>query len=134
MALMQWSEELSVGVVEMDRQHKRLIELINRLYEAMSSGQGDNVKKDVLGELAMYTKVHFSAEERLLRECGYPHLAGHKALHDQLAAKVLDLNAKVQAGQMVPSVSLGGFLKDWLVSHIMQQDKKYAQFLAAPVR
>ena len=131
MASLQWSEDLSVGVVEMDRQHKRLVDLVNRLYEAMAAGRGDNIKMQILTELLTYTKVHFAAEERLMRECGYPQLTDHKCLHDQLTDKVIQLNEKVRNGQMVPSVSLGTFLKDWLVQHIIQQDKKYSQFVCA---
>lgn len=134
MAVLQWSEELSVGVVEMDRQHKKLVDLVNRLYEAMAAGQGDDVKKDILNELAMYTRVHFVAEEHLMRDRGYPTLTAHKALHDELTAKVKELNTKVQNGLLVPSVSLGNFLKDWLLKHIAQEDKKYGQFITATVR
>ena len=133
MALIQWSEKLSVGVVEMDRQHQKLVSLVNRLYDAMASGQGDDIKKDILSELVMYTRVHFAAEERLMSQHNFPQLAAHKALHDQLTTKAVELNAKVQKGQMVPSVSLGNFLKDWLTEHICQQDKQYGRFIAAPV-
>ncbi len=133
MALLQWSENLSVGVIEMDRQHKKLVDLVNHLYEAMAVGKGDDVKKEILTELATYTKVHFSTEERLMREYGYPQLTDHKRLHDELTNKVIQLNEKVQKGQMVPSVSLGNFLKDWLVQHIMEQDKKYGQFICTAV-
>ena len=133
MALLQWSEKLCVGVAEMDRQHQRLVELVNRLYDAMSSGKGDDVKKEILTGLITYTKVHFAAEERLMAQYGYPHLASHKGLHDALTSKVVQLNEKVQKGQMVPSVSLSSFLKDWLVKHIVQEDSRYGQFISAPV-
>ncbi len=133
MALLQWSEKLSVGVIEMDRQHQRLVQLINHLYDAMAAGKGDDVKKQVLGELVTYTKVHFAAEQCLMREHGYPHLIDHERLHDQLTAKVVELNEKIQSGKMVPSVSLGTFLKDWLVTHIVEEDKKYGQYIRVPV-
>ena len=133
MALLQWSENLSVGVVEMDRQHQKLVELVNRLYQAMGEGKGDNLKKEILTELLTYTKIHFSAEERLMREHGYPQLADHKRLHDQLMDKVIQMNDKIRSGRMVPSVSLGTFLKDWLLTHILQQDKKYGAFVHVPV-
>ena len=133
MALLPWNEKLSVGVPAMDAQHKKLVALTNRLYDAMASGQGDDVKKDILAELVTYTRVHFVAEERLMREHGYPDFAAHKALHDELTAKVIELNEKVKEGRMVPSVSLSNFLKDWLVDHIVQQDKKYGACIVAPV-
>ncbi|MGI6102630.1 MAG: hypothetical protein ACOYET_09155 [Bacillota bacterium] len=39
MALIQWSDELSVGVRELDAQHQRLIQMINELNEAMLQGK-----------------------------------------------------------------------------------------------
>ena len=131
MAFLEWRDELSVGIGEMDRQHMRLVELLNRLYEAMEKGKGDAVKKDVLTALVTYTKVHFAAEERLLQERGYPDLAAHQRKHNELTSKVAELNERVGAGRMVPSVSLGAFLKDWLVRHILQEDMKYGQFVCS---
>lgn len=134
MALLQWSEDLSVGIAEMDRQHQRLVGLVNRLYEAMATGQGDHIKKEILTELLTCAKVHLTAEERLMHACGYPQLADHKRLHDQLEEKVIQLNEKTLQGRMASSGSIGTVLKDWLVQHIMQQDKKYGQFVCAAVR
>lgn len=129
MALLEWNDALSVGISEMDQQHKRLVELINQLYNAMGMGKGDDVKGTVLNDLVTYTKLHFAAEERLMQKYAYPHFAAHKQLHDELTGQVLRLKERLQAGQMVTSVTLGNFLKDWLQRHITQQDRKYGQFI-----
>jgi hemerythrin len=113
----------------MDQQHRRLVDLINQLYDAMGMGKGDSVKRVVLSDLLTYTKVHFAAEERLMQEHAYPHFASHKRLHDELTGQVLQLTDKLQAGQMVASVTLANFLKDWLQTHITQEDRKYGQFI-----
>jgi hemerythrin-like metal-binding protein len=131
MALIEWSEQLSVGVSEMDRQHMRLIELINRLHDSMSKGEGAGVLKTILNELVTYTKVHFAAEERLLTSRRYPQLPAHKLIHEQFTAKVVEMNEKIQAGKMVTSVSVSSFLQDWLVKHIRHEDKKYGQHLCS---
>ena len=129
MASLSWSDRLSVGVPEMDQQHKRLVEMTNQLYDAMGMGKGDNVKSLVLNDLLTYTKVHFAAEERLMQKYAYPHFASHKRLHDELTGEVLQLKDKLQTGQMVASVTLANFLKDWLQKHITQEDRKYGQFI-----
>jgi hemerythrin len=129
MALLSWSDKLSVGVPEMDQQHRRLVDLINQLYDAMQMGKGDHVKSAVLNDLLTYTKVHFAAEERLMQKHAYPHLVSHKRLHDELTGQVLQLKDKLQTGQMVASVTLANFLKDWLQKHITQEDRKYGQFI-----
>ncbi|HON91132.1 MAG TPA: bacteriohemerythrin [Sedimentisphaerales bacterium] len=129
MALVEWNEQLSVGVLEMDTQHKRLIEMINRLHGAMAKGEGAAVLKTIVNELVTYTKVHFASEERLLASRQYPGLAAHKQLHEHFTAKVVEMQEKIQAGKMVTSVGVGNFLQDWLVHHIQQEDKRYGRHL-----
>lgn len=133
MALLTWNDRLSVGIREMDQQHKRLVDLINQLYDAMGMGKGDNVKSVVLNDLLTYTRVHFAAEERLMEKHAYPHFARHKQLHDELTEQVLHLNERLETGQMVASVTLANFLRDWLQTHITQEDKKYGQFICQTV-
>lgn len=130
MAFINWSDKLSVGVQQMDMQHKRLVELINELYEAMNSGKGNDVLEGVLNGLITYTKTHFKAEEQLMQQYGYPNFPGHKKLHDELTSQVVELNEKIKSGQVVTAVSVGNFLKDWLQNHIMIEDMKYGQFIA----
>ncbi|HSW02504.1 MAG TPA: bacteriohemerythrin [Sedimentisphaerales bacterium] len=129
MALVEWNEQLSVGVPEMDTQHKRLIEMINRLHGAMAKGEGAAILKTIVNELVTYTKVHFASEERLLASRQYPGLAAHKQLHEHFTAKVMEMHEKIQAGKMVTSVGVGNFLKDWLIRHIQQEDKQYGRHL-----
>lgn len=131
MALITWNDTLSVGISEMDQQHRKLVDLVNQLYDAMGQGKGDNVKNAILNDLIMYTKVHFAAEERLMQKYGYPEFAAHKRLHDELTARAVQLKQKLDAGQMVASVTLSSFLRDWLKNHITRVDKKYGQFVCA---
>jgi hemerythrin len=72
MELIKWKDVFSVKVSEVDNQHKKLIGLINQLYDAMRVGKGREVLGSVLTELVNYTIYHFSTEERLFREYGYP--------------------------------------------------------------
>jgi len=131
MAFLEWRDELSVGIGEMDRQHMRLVELLNRLHEAMEKGKGNAVKHEAFTAVVTYAKVHFAAEERLLQERGYPDLAAHQRKHSELTSKVAELNERIGAGRMVPSGGLDAFLKDWLVQHILQEDMKYSQFVCS---
>lgn len=131
MALITWEEKFSVGIVSIDDQHKKLVELVNKLHEAMGQGRGDKILKEVLAELIEYTKTHFSYEEKLMANNGYPEFMAHKSEHDQLTRKVLEFQAAAQTGQMALSVSLSSFLKTWLLSHIAGYDKKYSLFLVS---
>jgi hemerythrin len=131
MAKMEWKDEFSVGVTAMDVQHKQLVAMVNQLYEAMRLSKGDAVIGSILPSLVLYTKSHFAAEEKVMKESGFPGLAAHQALHQQLTKQATELLEKIKAGKMVATVSLATFLKDWLVNHIQGQDKQYGRHIAS---
>lgn len=130
MALLSWNESLSVGVREIDEQHKQLIKMLNDMHEAMVRGEGSSVLKPVLNGLIQYTRSHFATEERYMKQFTYPGLAAHKEEHDALTWKVQDLQQKFEAGHTLITVETFTFLKTWLVTHIQGTDKKYSPFFA----
>ena len=127
--LMTWSETYSVQVGNLDKQHQKLFDIVNRLHEAMGVGKGQAQVKTVLDELIDYTKTHFAAEEAMLEKQGYPTLAAHKGEHKALLEKVQTYKKDFLEGKTGISASLLQFLVDWLKKHIQQTDKKYSQFL-----
>jgi hemerythrin len=128
MALITWSDKFSVQVKQLDEQHKKLIEILNRLHDAMKVGKGKEILEEVLGSLIIYTRKHFAAEEELMKVNNYPGYAVHKQEHNQLVVQVLDVQKQTQAG-VVLSQQVMSFLKNWLETHIQGTDKKYGPFL-----
>jgi len=131
MALIDWNDDLSVNIKEVDQEHKKLINLINSLHSAMGSGQGKKAMGPVLAGLVDYTKTHFAFEEQLMRKNRYPGYLNHKSLHDSLTEQVVELNNKYQEGKTLVTVEVLAFLKDWLTNHIKTVDKKYGPYLNA---
>lgn len=129
MALIVWNDKLSVQVRQFDDEHKQLIEMVNKLHDAMKEGKGKQVVGDVLEGLINYTKKHFAAEELVMKANSYPDYEKHKKEHNQLTMTVLDLQKGYAAGNAPLSQSVMGFLKDWLTSHIQGVDKGYGPFL-----
>ncbi|HYA86104.1 MAG TPA: bacteriohemerythrin [Nitrospirota bacterium] len=129
MALITWSNDLSVNIKEFDEEHKKLISMVNDLHSAMGSGKGKEVMGPILVRLVDYTKTHFAAEEQLMRKHEYPGYVSHKSLHDDLTKQVMDLQNKFQEGRMLVTVQVMNFLKDWLSNHIQNTDKKYGPYL-----
>lgn len=125
MPIMNWSDDLSVGVHEIDEQHKVLVGLINTLHEAMMNKQGKLVVKKILDELAAYTVNHFSFEEKYMQEFKYIGYMGHKKEHDLFVAKVKDFITEYEANKLGLSLEIMTFLRDWIVNHIMGTDKRY---------
>jgi methyl-accepting chemotaxis protein len=129
--LLEWSPALSVGFAEIDRQHIRLIEIANELNAAMQTGKGAGAVGRVLGELVDYTVKHFAYEENLMKQHNYGQRDSHLAEHKKLIADVSAYKRKVDAGQTDITVELLGFVRDWLVKHIMQTDMALGRELNA---
>ena len=128
MAFIDWDDNLSVGVNIFDTDHKKLISLANSLHDSISVVSQQGALEPVLNELVKYTVYHFGREEGLMLQYAYPDYEKHKKEHDALVAKVQDYHDQVLAGKTSISLSLIGFLKDWLVNHIMISDKLYREF------
>lgn len=128
MAFLNWTDNLSVGVSELDSQHKTWIGYLNQLYDAMSAGQGAAALKPILDGLVQYTNTHFSAEERYMQKYAYPGLAEQKKAHEEFTRKVNELKERFNSGQTLLSVETLNFLKNWLSNHIQVADKRYSAF------
>ncbi|MBE2886467.1 bacteriohemerythrin [Geobacter anodireducens] len=129
MALISWSDSLSVKVKQFDDQHKKLVDMVNQLFDAMKAGKGNQVMGGILKSLIQYTQTHFAAEERVLKQHGYPDLEAHKKEHNALVMQVLDLQKQLQEGKSVLTQHVMTFLRDWLSKHIQGDDKKYGVYL-----
>lgn len=124
----EWTKELSVDIQELDEQHKVLVDILNRLHEAIITRTDTDIIDDIFNELVQYTIVHFAVEESLMRIFNYPFYENHKKHHEQLTKQVIDLQKKAKNGDMTASMSLWTFLRKWLTHHILVEDKKYSLF------
>lgn len=129
MALITWTDTLSVGVEEIDNQHKKLVSLINHLHEAMHSGQGKEAMAVILDRLIQYTAFHFKTEENLMKAHRYPQSVSHSQEHQALVKSVLDLQKGYIDGKTGITLETMNFLKNWLNHHILQIDKLLGKFL-----
>ncbi|MEI8396109.1 MAG: bacteriohemerythrin [Rhodospirillaceae bacterium] len=130
MPLMVWTQSLSVGVAQFDNEHKKLITLINDLFDAIQSGRGRQMLGSVLDELIEYTQTHFAHEEYQLKVLGFPGYEAHKREHEALGKKVLEIQRKYHGGATATlSMELMSFLKTWLVDHIQGVDALYVAFV-----
>jgi hemerythrin len=130
MALMKWDQQFSVENDAIDTQHKQLVNLVNQLHDAMSSGTGSKIVGTVLDELMAYTRQHFSSEEQVMSRAKYPELTAHAAEHAKLTCQVAKLQEGLKSGQVL-TMDVMTFLVSWLGNHIMKVDKRYVPFVRA---
>jgi hemerythrin len=129
MSTFTWNDSYSVHVYQFDAQHKKLFSIINELADAMRVGKGDDVIRDVVSQLAVYTRTHFLQEEVAMRQTGYPELVSHQAQHNKLMTDVEQYKKNLDEGRRPNSVAVLNFLRKWLVDHIQKTDKKYSAHL-----
>jgi len=124
MSFITWKSELSVGFVAIDNDHKKLIALVNELYEGIQEGRDRKDLVGILDNLVDFTRVHFGWEESMFAEAGLSSTLAHKREHDELAAAVLKARAEYLAsGVIAPALEMMVFLKGWLLDHILESDK-----------
>ncbi len=131
MTTFTWNDSYTVSVQQFDAQHKKLFEIINTLADAMRIGQGEDVLREVVGKLAVYTRTHFLQEEVAMRQTGYPGLAAHQEQHSKLMADVEKYKTELDEGRKPNLITLLNFLRTWLVQHIQKTDKQYADHMNA---
>jgi hemerythrin len=130
MPLIEWTAKLSVGIDSIDEQHKKLVNMINALNDAMLTNSSNELLGKIFTGLAAYTQKHFTYEENMFAEYGYTDSKEHKRQHNELIAQVVELKQKfIENPQGTMSADLMLFLKRWITNHIMRTDKDYAEFL-----
>ena len=128
-----WDQTFSVNNTEIDLQHKKWIEIMNDLHNAL---MGDDIKKIeeialiTLKQMQEYIHTHFSYEENYMREIRYPENDSHALLHKEFIEHVASLCRDMKSGKVVLNTEIMSALKQWLRDHILQEDKKYCEFAA----
>lgn len=127
----KWNPEDSVGVKSIDEQHKQLIVLINDLFEAIMKNEGFEIVKRILEELARYVGDHFTHEEKLLEAHNFDSqlLREHIDEHRKLTTELYEFMVKFKLEEKSVDLGLYQFLRDWMVDHLQDTDRKYADFL-----
>ena len=121
---MDWYESYSIGIAEIDKQHKELVNTVSKMQKSLKAGSVDKEVGNTLKFLVDYTKRHFADEERLMRDINFPDYENHKIKHGKLVEQITDILLGLKKGKPVNGYELIDFLTDWLINHIRHEDKK----------
>jgi hemerythrin len=128
----QWSDKFSVGVEELDQQHQRMIQMLNRLLSRREQvDTHSETISDLINDMTHYAQEHFTTEEYMMEVYGYPGLEEHKRQHRAYREKVVDFSTAVMVGVETVPERLLAYLIDWWTHHILEEDMKYKPFFAA---
>ncbi len=124
---LQWHDKFSIGIPEIDNQHKILFELLNNLEQATHSTEFEDIIPNTLDKLSDYVDVHFATEEKYMAENGYEDLQKHHEIHEALKERVYEeikLNQN-QGYSTLKVMHLYNFLREWIENHILIEDHKF---------
>ena len=131
MSVMAWKHEYSVGDRVLDEHHQKLFELLNDLHDRLLKRDKSLSVGDLLRSLINYTEIHFAAEEELMMAANYPERTLHHVEHEELTAEVTKLYSEWQAGRPALTLTVLTFLADWVHTHVLVSDARYASYIAA---
>ncbi|MCL2656076.1 MAG: bacteriohemerythrin [Betaproteobacteria bacterium] len=129
MAHVVWSNDLSVGLDVIDKQHMRIVDYINELDEAVVSKRADRVERimAIVDAAIDYTESHFGFEEVMLEEVGYPFIKAHKKVHELFVRRIVGYRDRLLAGEDI-GIELRDTLGRWLINHIKNEDSDYSKW------
>jgi len=135
MAILNWNNQLVLGIDSVDEQHKHLIDLANQLDEAVALGTDRDTLIKIVNSLIDYTVYHFQDEEQLMSGSKFnPTVyAVHEAEHKEFVEKMLTIQSEVEADISALSKDLMDYLVNWLCHHILSTDKQMALSLISGV-
>jgi len=128
---LEWTQEFSVGVEEIDSQHKELFDRINNLDSAMKQGRAKEEVVRLIEFLNKYVIVHFGAEEKYMTDYDYAGYALHKAKHDWFKKEFSDIRTKLDSEGITPDVIMfsNNLLITWFSNHVRTIDMMLGSFL-----
>lgn len=126
MPLMNWMDNYSIDIEELDNDHKKLVEVMNELYSAIHEGKANEIVEDIIIKLIHYTRSHFSEEENYMLESGYNDYLSHKEEHEKFLSRIEKYQMAFLNGEPMLSNLISAFLNDWFLHHVLVADKKIA--------
>ena len=123
MTVLTWQKSFSVGVKELDKQHKRLLELINEIPDLE-----EKKAYETLNQLIRYADTHFNTEEMLMKEHKYPGLDRQRKEHEKFTNKIFEINEGLNNKQTETLNSIKDYIMNWYISHILGMDQEYSEF------
>lgn len=126
---LRWEDRYTVGIKQIDEEHRKLIQLMVNLWDAIESGKGRSIISDVIQNLLDYTRTHFVAEEKMMIEHKFPEYDQHKGDHDRFVMEVMNAAKEYIEKRAIPTQKILTFLAHWLIEHIMGYDKNLAVYL-----
>lgn len=129
MPFIEWNNNFLTGIKECDVQHKKLVNMLNALHEAIRLNVEKKAIEEALYSLVKYFNEHFRLEEELMEKKGYQGIEEHREEHKNFKEKLNKMLQSYHEKGNVSLIEILKFFKNWWINHILIMDKKYGIFL-----
>jgi hemerythrin-like metal-binding protein len=124
-----WKDNFSIGIDNIDSQHRKLIDLLDQCIKKTASSKNEFLP--VLNDMKKYADTHFRAEEQLMLTINFPGLEQHKVQHLLFEENLGLLEKEVNNWEKLTIVTMTSFLRDWFIQHILDCDKQIGAYVRA---
>jgi hemerythrin len=122
-----WKDAYSVSVIEIDSQHKVIIEMLNELYDSFMKKEHELKLGEILSRLSDYAIYHFETEEKYFSRFSYSKRTAHIKEHNDFTEKIKVFRKEFDKNSSALTYKLINFLREWLMNHILVSDKDYVK-------
>lgn len=135
--MFEWNNDYSVGIEEIDKQHKHLIGIGAELMEMVKHYSNEDLYDDVIDAVERmkdYTVYHFATEERMMEQAGFEGLEAHKEEHTRFVEKLNAVDiSELDENQTEFIMDILKFISTWIFKHIIGSDFEYRNTLQSHV-
>jgi len=126
-----WTEDMSVGEIAIDGQHKRLLGAVNDLIDGIVNGINDSKLAETIDFLDNYIYSHLEYEEKYMSEIDFPGLEEHSKIHKDFIEKYNEFKRKIEGDfdSTTLAMEIETYIGNWWLEHIGIEDKKYYIYL-----
>lgn len=128
MEMIKWSKSYEIGIAEIDLQHQKWIEITNEFHTAIKNNSQGAILEATLNKFLEYSNMHFSCEEKYMESIKYPRYATHRKIHESFVVKTKYYTGLLKKNKSQLAGEMWDFIKNWLVNHILIEDKKIKTF------
>ncbi len=124
MSLLEWNSEFSVGIESMDFEHRKMIGMINEIYDELMQHKDVESIEQFLGDIHAAISAHFALEERMMKNAGYCEYEAHKDDHEELLDQIRDMMDEFSVDPATGFGMLKANLADWFEAHFASFDAR----------
>lgn len=120
-----------IGIGALDGQHRELVAQVNRIAHAIDRKKPAAEINALMDELVRLARDHFTFEEGLMTEYGFPGMEAHAREHRSLLERLANLSAVLHTSNPHKVELVLAFITDWAELHLLQGEKVLGEYLVS---